>query len=344
MTPDMNTHILVTGGAGFIGSMFVHRALAAWPACRVTVLDKLTYAGNLANLQDVADNTRLQFVQGDIADRSVVTRCLEGVDAVVNFAAETHVDRSIQDAASFVLTDVYGLQVLLAAAHEAGIARFVQVSTDEVYGDIEVGASRESDPLQPRSPYAASKAGGELLARSYWITHQFPVLITRGSNTFGPRQYPEKLIPLFITNALDGQPVPVYGDGQQVRDWISAEDHCAGIETVLLHGEPGEAYNVGGGNPRTNLEITTQILALCGRGPELIRHVADRKGHDRRYALDSAKLRSLGWRPGHSFAEALAATVEWYRTHEDWWRPLRGSQEYAEHYQRTYQGTEVTRP
>jgi dTDP-glucose 4,6-dehydratase len=336
---DLSKHILVTGGAGFIGSTFVQRVLSAWPACRVTVLDKLTYAGNLANLQDVAGNSRFRFVQGDIADRAIVQQCLANVDAVVNFAAETHVDRSIQDAASFVLTDVYGLQVLLAAAREAEVKRFVQVSTDEVYGDIAEGASKESDALQPRSPYAASKAGGELLARSYWITHQFPVLITRGSNTFGPRQYPEKLIPLFITNALDAQPVPVYGDGQQVRDWISVEDHCAGIETVLLYGEPGEAYNVGGGNPQSNIELTLQLLALCGRGPELIRHVVDRKGHDRRYALDSAKLQALGWQPRQPFAEALAATVAWYRAHEDWWRPLRGTTDFAEHYNRTYSQT-----
>jgi dTDP-glucose 4,6-dehydratase len=337
-------HLLVTGGAGFIGSAFVRRALAA--GRRVTVLDKLTYAGNLVNLDDVLADPRLTFVQGDIADLDTVRRCLQGVDAVVNFAAETHVDRSIRDASSFVLTDVYGLHVLLDAALQAQVRRFVQISTDEVYGDVETGASREHDPLLPRSPYAASKAGGELLARAYFITHGLPVLITRGSNTFGPRQYPEKLMPLFITNALDDLPVPVYGDGMQVRDWIYVDDHCGGIETVLALGVPGHAYNVGGGNPRTNLDVTQQILALCGRDPALIRHVADRKAHDRRYALDCAKLHALGWRPEHDFATALAATVAWYRTHEAWWRSIRGSTDFADHYRRTYQDkdAEVAHP
>jgi dTDP-glucose 4,6-dehydratase len=275
-------------------------------------------------------------VQGDIADAGLVRECLDGIDTVVNFAAETHVDRSIQDASSFVLTDVYGLLVLLAASLETGVARFVQVSTDEVYGDVPLGASREDDPLLPRSPYAASKAGGELLVRAYYITHGMDVVVTRGSNTFGPRQYPEKLIPLFITNALDGKQVPVYGDGKQVRDWLAVEDHCAAIETVLLRGEPGQAYNVGGEHPLTNLEVTDDILRACGRGPELIRHVADRKAHDRRYALDCTKIHALGWQPAHTFAETLAETVEWYRAHESWWRPIRESSEFADHYQRTY--------
>ena len=257
----------MTGGAGFIGSAYVRHALAADPARRVTILDKLTYAGNLANLTDVLEDPRVDFVHGDITDDAVVRGCMVGIDAVVNFAAETHVNRSIQQSSSFVLTDVYGPQILLALGLEAGIQRFVQISTDEVYGDIATGASLEDDCLLPRSPYAASKAGGELLARAYFITHGLPVLVTRGSNTFGPRQYPEKLVPLFITNALDGRPVPVYGDGQQVRDWLSVADHCAGIETVLTLGEVGHAYNIGGDNPRTNLEVTERILALCGRGP-----------------------------------------------------------------------------
>ncbi|HVC79132.1 MAG TPA: dTDP-glucose 4,6-dehydratase [Chloroflexota bacterium] len=334
-------HLLVTGGAGFIGSMYVRQSLAAYPTRRITILDKLTYAGNLANLAGIVDEPRLTFVQGDIADPPTVRACLEGVDTVVNFAAETHVDRSIQDAGSFVLTDVYGLQVLLNAALTAGIRRFVQVSTDEVYGDIESGASRESDPLLPRSPYAASKAGGELLARSYAITHGLNVVITRGSNTFGPRQHPEKLVPLFITNALDGKPLPVYGDGLQVRDWIAVEDHCAGIEVVLRRGAAGEAYNIGGGHPLTNLRITEQILALCGRGPELIRHVRDRKAHDRRYALDCEKARTLGWAPTRPFAEALAQTVAWYRDNEDWWRPTLESSAFVEHVRQTYEGAVI---
>ena len=330
-------HLLVTGGAGFIGSAYVRLALAADPRRRVTVLDKLTYAGSLANLEEVRADHRFRFVQGDIADSGAVRTCLDGVDAVVNFAAESHVDRSIQQAGQFVQTDVYGVYVLLQASLEAGVRRFVQVSTDEVYGEVAVGESREDDPLLPRSPYSASKAGGELLARSYQITHGLPVLITRGSNTFGPRQYPEKLVPLFITNAMDGRELPVYGDGLQVRDWLYVDDHCAAIERVLLDGVPGQAYNAGGGYPLTNLEITRQILALCDRGLELIRHVQDRKGHDRRYAIDCAKLRTLGWQPRHSFEAALAETVTWYEAHQGWWRGIRSSEDFAGHYQRTYQ-------
>ena len=330
-------HLLVTGGAGFIGSAYVRMALAAEPKRRVTVLDKLTYAGSLSNLEEVRAEPRFRFVQGDIADPEAVRACLYEVDAVVNFAAESHVDRSILEAGQFVQTDVYGVYVLLQASLDAGsVRRFVQVSTDEVYGEVASGQSREDDPLLPRSPYAASKAGGELLARSYYVTHGLPVLITRGSNTFGPRQYPEKLVPLFITNATDGREVPVYGDGLQVRDWIYVDDHCAAIERVLLEGVPGQAYNAGGGYPLTNLEITRQILALCGRGPELIRHVQDRKGHDRRYAIDCARLQALGWQPRHSFEQALAQTVSWYGEHAGWWRAIRGSADFVGHYQRTY--------
>ncbi|MGH2345156.1 MAG: dTDP-glucose 4,6-dehydratase [Chloroflexota bacterium] len=329
-------HVLVTGGAGFIGSTYVRLALSATPARRVIVLDKLTYAGNLANLADVADHSRLRFVQGDITDPVAVRECLRGVDTVVNFAAETHVDRSIQDAGSFVLTDVYGLHVLLAASLEHGVRRFLQVSTDEVYGDIAEGASVESDPLLPRSPYAAGKAGGELLARAYAITHGLDVVVTRGSNTFGPRQHPEKLVPLFITNALDGKPLPVYGDGLQVRDWLAVQDHCTGIDTVLRRGAAGQAYNLGGGTPLTNLRMTDQILRLCGRDSGLIRHVADRKGHDRRYAINCDKAHALGWRPTLSFSDALAQTVTWYRENEAWWRPTRESGVFAEHVRRTY--------
>lgn len=331
-------HLLVTGGAGFIGSAYTRLVLASSPTRQVTVLDKLTYAGNLANLAEVRDHPRFRFIQGDIADAGLVRESLQGVDAVVNFAAETHVDRSIQDASSFVLTDVYGLHILLAAALAASVRRFVQVSTDEVYGDVETGASLESAPLLPRSPYAASKAGGELLARAYAITHGLDVVITRGSNTFGPRQYPEKLVPLFITNALDGKPVPVYGDGLQVRDWLAVEDHCTGIDAVLRRGQFGMAYNLGGGHPLTNLHMTEHILQLCGRGPDLIRHVTDRKGHDRRYAIDCARAHALGWRPERPFAEALADTVAWYREHEEWWRPIRESAGFSDHERLTYAG------
>ena len=336
------SHVLVTGGAGFIGSAYVRQTMAADPDRRVTVLDTLTYAGSLDNLDAVRDDPRFRFVQGDIADADVVRECLAGgVDAVLNFAAESHVDRSIQDAGQFVTTDVYGAYVLLAESLAAGVARFLQVSTDEVYGEVATGASCEDDPLLPRSPYAASKAGGELLARAYFVTHGLPVLITRGSNTFGPRQYPEKLVPLFITNALQGLPLPVYGDGLQVRDWIYVDDHCAGIERVLTDGEPGLAYNIGGEHPLTNLQITEGILARTGRGRELIRHVEDRKGHDRRYALDCTRLHALGWAPRHGFEEALTATVDWYREHEAWWRARRNSADFAGHYRRTYQQTEA---
>lgn len=329
-------HVLVTGGAGFIGSAYVRLALAATPSRRVTVLDSLTYAGNLENLAEVRDDPRLTFIHGDITDPAIVAHAVQGVDAVVNFAAESHVDRSIQDAVSFVQTNVVGVQVLLAASLAAGVQRFVQVSTDEVYGDIESGFSREDDQLAPRSPYSASKAGGELLARSYFTTHALPVMITRGSNTFGPRQHPEKFMPLCITNAFDALPLPLYGDGLQVRDWLFVDDHCAAIDCVLRRGAAGDAYNVGGGNPLPNIETAGRILELCDRGPELIRYVADRKGHDRRYAVDCAKIHALGWRTALSFGDALAQTVDWYRMHQDWWRNTRDSGEFNAHYQRTY--------
>ncbi|MDB5059599.1 MAG: dTDP-glucose 4,6-dehydratase [Chloroflexi bacterium] len=332
-------NMLVTGGAGFIGSAYVRLALADPRLERLTVLDKLTYAGNRANLDGVAGDPRFHFVQGDIADPAAVRTCLTGIDTVVNFAAETHVDRSIQDASSFVLTDVYGLHILLEASRSAGVERILHVSTDEVYGHVEHGSSGEDDCLLPRSPYAASKAGGDLLARAYFVTHGLPVVITRGSNTFGPRQYPEKMMPLFITNALDGLPVPVYGDGLQIREWISVDDHCRGIHTALTLGVPGNIYNVGSGHARTNLEVTLRILDLCGRGPDLIQHVEDRKAHDRRYSIDCTKLMSLGWHPERELEPALAETVAWYKENQNWWRPLRGRADFVEHYQRTYKGT-----
>jgi dTDP-glucose 4,6-dehydratase len=330
-------HWLVTGGLGFIGSAFVRLVLRERTDVTVTVLDAMTYAGNPANLAEVAGDPRYRFVKGDIADAARVDDALGGgADAIVNFAAETHVDRSILDPEAFIRTDVMGTHVLLEAVRRHGIARFLQVSTDEVYGDVESGASSETDPIRPRSPYAASKAGGDLQVLAYHSTYGTPGLITRGSNTYGPYQYPEKLIPLFVTNLLDGEQVPVYGDGLQVRDWLHADDHARGIAHVLEHGAPGEIYNLGGGNSRTNQEITRELLRLTGRSyEESVRHVADREGHDRRYALDAAKARALGWSPRVPFANGLAETVAWYREHESWWRPIK-SGEFADYYRRQY--------
>ncbi|HEX3463971.1 MAG TPA: dTDP-glucose 4,6-dehydratase [Candidatus Elarobacter sp.] len=330
-------HWLVTGGLGFIGSAFVRLVLRERSDVTVTVLDAMTYAGNPANLAEVAGDPRYRFVKGDIADAAAVGEALgAGADAIVNFAAETHVDRSILDPEAFIRTDVMGTHVLLEAVRRLGIARFLQVSTDEVYGHVASGASVETDPIRPRSPYAASKAGGDLQVLAYHTTYGTPVLITRGSNTYGPYQYPEKLIPLFVTNLLDGEQVPVYGDGLQVRDWLHADDHARGIAHVLEHGTPGEIYNLGGGNSRTNLEITRELIRLTGRSFEAsVRHVTDREGHDRRYALDAAKARALGWSPRVPFANGLAETVAWYREHEAWWRPIK-SGEFADYYRRQY--------
>jgi dTDP-glucose 4,6-dehydratase len=333
----MTMRLLVTGGLGFIGSHFVRLVLAERAGAVVTNLDAMTYAGNPANLADVESDPRYRFVKGDICDPAAVGAAMgEGVDAIVNFAAETHVDRSILDPEQFLRTDILGTHVLLEAVRSRGVARYVQVSTDEVYGDVAAGESLESDPLCPRSPYSASKAGGDLQVLAYWSTYQTPVLITRGSNTYGPRQYPEKLIPLFVTNLLDDQPVPVYGDGLQVRDWLHADDHARGILHVLERGELGNVYNLGGGNPRTNLEITQMLLQQCGRSATThVRHVADREGHDRRYAIDCAKARALGWTPRMPFERGLSETVAWYRAHEPWWRPLK-SGEFKAYYQRQY--------
>lgn len=318
--------ILITGGAGFIGSNFCRYMLGKYPHYDIIVLDALTYAGNPDNLLDIKDDPRFRFVHGDIRDKSVVDPLVREADAVVNFAAETHVDRSIADPGSFVLTDVYGVFTLLEACRSHGIERFLHVSTDEVYGSIEQGSFKEGDPLEPNSPYSASKAGGELLARSYYVTYGLPILITRGSNNYGPYQYPEKLIPFFITNALEDKPLPVYGDGQQVRDWIYVLDHCEGIDVVLHHGEPGQAYNIGGGNERTNLEITKRILALLNKPESLIKFVADRPGHDRRYSLDCSKIRKLGWSPRHPFEEGMERTVAWYVENQEWWRKIKEHQ------------------
>ncbi len=327
--------LLVTGGAGFIGSNFVRYMLSRYPQYEIVVLDKLTYAGNMANLADVADNPNYRFVKGDIADQQLVDGLVAEVDAIVNFAAETHVDRSILDAGGFIQTDVYGTFVLLEAARKHRIERFLQVSTDEVYGDIPAGSSREGDPMRPRSPYSASKAGGEMMVQAYHVTYEVPVLITRGSNNYGPYQYPEKLIPVLITNAMDGQELPIYGDGQQIRDWLYVMDHCTGIDVVLHHGEIGEAYNIGGGNERVNLDIATQVLELLGKPRSMLRFVKDRPGHDRRYSLDCSKTRRLGWEPARNFEEGLEETVRWYVDNEAWWRPLK-SGEYWEYYKKNY--------
>jgi dTDP-glucose 4,6-dehydratase len=303
----------------------------------VIVYDKLTYAGNLDNLADVRDDPRYSFVKGDICDRSLVEESVKShqVDAIVNFAAETHVDRSILDPGSFIQTDVYGTYVLLEVVHRCNLERLLHVSTDEVYGDIAEGSSVEGDPLAPNSPYSASKSGADLMARAYHVTYGVPVVITRGSNNFGPYQYPEKMIPLFITNLLDDQPVPLYGDGLNVRDWIYVLDHCEAIDLALHEGNSGEIYNVGAGNEVTNIALTRMLLELTGRSDELVRKVADRPGHDRRYSLDCSKIRALGWQPRHDFAEAIARTVEWYRDNRNWWERIK-SGEYQSYYQQQY--------
>lgn len=328
---------LVTGGLGFIGSNFIRLALRERPNLEIVNLDAMTYAGNPANLADVEHDSRYQFVRGDICDATVVAHAIaNGVDAIVNFAAETHVDRSILDPEQFLRTDILGTHVLLEAVRAHGIPRYLQVSTDEVYGDVSEGESVETDGLHPRSPYSASKAGGDLQVLAYWTTFKTPVLITRGSNTYGPYQYPEKLIPLFVSNLLDDQTVPVYGDGLQIRDWLYVEDHARGIMHVLEHGELGNIYNIGGGNPRTNMEITQLLVEGCGRSMDThVRHVADRPGHDRRYAVDTTKARALGWEPRMNFDEGLRATIEWYRANEAWWRPLK-SGEFLDYYKRQY--------
>ena len=330
-------NLLVTGGAGFIGSNFVRYLLRKYPEYKVVVYDKLTYAGNLNNLLDVHDEPRYHFVRGDIADKHILAETIRAhdIDTIVNFAAESHVDRSILTPDAFIHTDVVGTYVLLEAARRFGLERLAQVSTDEVYGSIPSGYFKEGDPLEPNSPYSAAKAGGELMVRAYRETYGLNTVVTRGSNTFGPYQYPEKVAPLFITNAMDDQPLPLYGDGMQVRDWLYVEDHCAGIDLALHRGEPGGIYNIGGGNERRNLDVTRLILRLLGKPESLIHPVADRPGHDWRYALDCAKLQALGWRPARDFERAMADTVDWYVRNEWWWRPIKGG-EFEAYYRQQY--------
>ena len=315
--------LFVTGGAGFIGANYVHWLLANRDD-HIVVFDSLTYAGNLTSLRGAVDDPRVAFVQGDITDHAAVTEAMAGSDVVVHFAAESHVDRSIAAADAFVLTNCRGTNVLCDVARRQDVDRFLHVSTDEVYGSVESGSSRESDLLEPRSPYAASKAASDLIALSYHTTHGLPVLVTRSSNNFGPYQYPEKVIPLFATNLIDGGTVPLYGDGLNVRDWCYVEDNCTGIDQVLRSGVVGEIYNIGGGNEITNRELTDRLLGLCGRDEAAIEHVEDRLGHDRRYSVDCSKTKALGWAPRHDFAEALARTVEWYVDNRWWWEPLKG--------------------
>jgi dTDP-glucose 4,6-dehydratase len=325
--------LLVTGGAGFIGSAFVRHRLEDHPGDEVVVLDKLTYAGRRENLEGLPGD-RLVFVEGDVADRDAVRGAIDGCEAVVNFAAESHVDRSIESPGEFIVTDVFGTYVLLEAARDAGI-RHLQISTDEVYGSIEDGSFTEASPIEPSSPYSASKAGGDLLVRAFHHTYGADVLVCRASNNYGPRQYPEKLIPLCVLNALAGDPLPVYGDGMQVRNWLHVEDHCRAISAVLERGEAGEVYNVGGPDELPNIEVVRRILELTGRDESLIEYVRDRPGHDRRYSLSAERTEGLGWRAQVGFDVGLERTVEWYRDNEDWWAPIR-SGDYREYYERQY--------
>jgi dTDP-glucose 4,6-dehydratase len=317
--------ILVTGGAGFIGSDFIRYMLGAHPDYNIVNLDSLTYAGNLNNLKDCDTSQRYTFVHGDICNSTLVNSVMEryGIDTVVHFAAESHVDRSIADASIFVKTNVLGTYTLLEASKLQKVRRFIHISTDEVYGSIQEGSFRETDILSPSSPYSSSKAGSDLLALSYFTTYNLPVIVTRCTNNFGPYQYPEKLIPLFVTNLIDGKKVPVYGTGKNIRDWIHVNDHCRAVDLLLDKGNSGEIYNIGGENEKTNLEITEKILALLKKDDSMIEYVEDRPGHDLRYSLNCSKLRALGWKPSQSFEEGLIDTVRWYIQNEWWWRPLK---------------------
>lgn len=329
--------LIVTGAAGFIGSNFVRYMLGKYPDYRLIVLDALTYAGNLENLKDVWKNPNFTFVKGDIRDEAIVNNLAQNADAIVNFAAESHVDRSIVEPGGFIQTDVAGTWVLLEAARTHGHTRFLHVSTDEVYGWKAEGSFKEGDPLEPNSPYSASKAGGELMVRAYHQTFGLPAVVTRGSNTYGPYQYPEKLIPLFVTNLIDDQPVPVYGDGNQVRDWLYVLDHCQGIDVTLHHGEPGSIYNLGGANERPNIEIVRAMLDYLGKPDTLIRYVKDRPGHDRRYSIDSTNLEAIGFKRTHSFEEHLRLTFQWYVDNQAWWRAIKEKQrDYQEFMKKWY--------
>lgn len=315
--------ILVSGGAGFIGSNFVHYIHSRHENCKITVLDALTYAGNLENLSGLLDQERVKFIRGSVADPAIVNKAMKGCEAVFNFAAETHVDRSIQEAGTFIETDVFGTYTMLRAAHELGIKRFVQISTDEVYGSSDGENFQETSPLKPGNPYSASKCGGDLMCQAFFNTFGVPVVITRSSNNFGPYQHVEKFIPLFITNTIEGADLPLYGDGKHERDWIYVEDNCAAVELVGVEGKPGEIYNIAAGESRPNIEIAETILDLLGAPRSRIVFIEDRKGHDRAYLMDSSKTESLGWSRSHGFRGALEKTVEWYRTNDAWWQSVK---------------------
>ncbi|MBN2366308.1 MAG: dTDP-glucose 4,6-dehydratase [Calditrichaeota bacterium] len=329
--------ILVTGGAGFIGSNFVRYMVNKYPDYKIIVLDALTYAGNRENLQDLEERPNYEFFHGNICDREIVEKITANCEAIINFAAETHVDRSILEAGSFIQTDVVGTHTLLEAARKFEIKNYIQISTDEVYGSIEDGSFTEAHPLQPNSPYSASKASGDLLVRAYHKTYGMPVIITRSSNNYGPYQYPEKLIPLFITNALEDKPLPLYGDGKNVRDWLYVLDNCEAIDMIFHKGEPGEVYNIGGGNEMQNIEITRLILDILDKPESLIKPVSDRLGHDRRYSVSIEKVKKLGWQPRHDFIDALKETIRWYQENQEWWRRIKEKQEeFKKFYQNYY--------
>jgi dTDP-glucose 4,6-dehydratase len=336
-------NILVTGGAGFIGSNFVQYMLGRYDDIQVVVYDKLTYAGNQENLAPVAGNPRYHFQQGDICNAADVEKIMQrhAIDTIVNFAAETHVDRSLMEPGGFIQTDVYGTFVLLEAAKAHNIERYHQISTDEVYGEVMTGRSVEDDRLQPRSPYSAAKAGGDLMCLAYATSFEVPVTVTRGSNNIGPYQYPEKVVPVFITNAIDDKPLPLYGDGRQLRDYQFVLDHCRGIDVVLRRGKPGEIYNLGTGHETQNIDMAHMILKLLNKPDSLIQPITDRPGHDRRYALDCSKVETLGWKNEYNFEQAIEATVKWYVDNEAWWRKIKSGQHYQEYYHRQYAGREV---
>jgi len=320
--------LLVTGGAGFIGSNFIRYIIKKYPDYKIINLDKLTYAGNLDNLRDIENNFNYTFVKGDICDRKIVDELTKGVDAIVNFAAESHVDRSIIDASDFIRTNIDGTYNLLEATKRYNISRFIQISTDEVYGSIGKGSFKEISPLNPSSPYAASKAAADMLVNSYWVTYHLPVIVARSSNNFGPYQYPEKIIPLFIINALEDKPLPLYGDGMNVRDWLYVIDNCEAIDLILHRGREGEIYNIGGGSELRNIDLTRMVLKILGKPESLIQSVKDRPGHDRRYSLDCSKIeRELGWTPGFDFERALEETVKWYVDNQRWWKKLKEKRE-----------------
>jgi dTDP-glucose 4,6-dehydratase len=335
--------MLVTGGAGFIGSNFAQYMLGKYDDIRVVVYDKLTYAGNLDNLALVANNPRYHFEQGDICNAADVDKIMRqyDIDTIVNFAAETHVDRSLMKPGGFIQTDVYGTFVLLEAAKAHNIERYHQISTDEVYGEVMTGRSVEDDLLHPRSPYSAAKAGGDLMCLAYATSFDVPVTITRGSNNIGPYQYPEKVVPVFITNAIDDKPLPLYGDGRQMRDYQFVLDHCRGIDVVLRQGKPGEIYNLGTGHETQNIDMAHMILTLLNKPKSLIQPITDRPGHDRRYALDCSKAETLGWKNEYNFEQAIEATVKWYVENEAWWRKIRSGQHYQEYYHQQYAGRET---